>query len=369
MKPWQRLRNLPGVLLRDVPRYLRALEVSGTGDRSDPAGWIGLCNRIERLLAPTEGPGVICDWRWGSSLHAAEVMPFLGQRLLATALAEWPIRFADEPRVVSEVPKISFVFAHGGIDRLPQLQRTIRSIYAQEDVPCECIVVDQSALPALPSLPSPLIYRHISKDGVPAGWHKAWAYNVGARLARGSIIVFHDGDVCAPAGYAAELVNAIDQRGFAAASLQRLLFYMSQYDTQTVNTTSAIETSATPLLVFQNWKGGTIAVAREAFLAMGGFDEGFVDWGGEDDEFFDRCGALRQCRSGYLPFVHLWHPPQPDRKSSTNPNITEVMPWRMAMTHAQRLAELTQRRWGQVEAPDPLTGYKSRPGLGSRAST
>ncbi len=360
MTPWRKVQDLPGVLLRDVSRYRRALRHSGTAHCSDPQGWISLCNRIEQMSTSPHEPGVVCQWEWGSLLHAAQVLPSMGRHLLAAAVAEWPIRFATQPRVISDTPKLSFIFAHGGVERLPQLQRTIRSMYAQLDVPCECIVIDQSATALLGELPAPVIYRHLAKEGVPPGWHKAWAYNIGARLARGSILVFHDGDVCAPEGYAREILQAIELRGHAAASLQRLLFYLGKTDTQALNASDQIDSSFTPTMVFQNWKGGTIAIRKDAFSAIGGFDEGFVDWGGEDDEFYNRCGLLGHCRSGYLPFVHLWHPPQPDRKVSANPNIAEVLPWRMAMPQADRIRELDQRRWGDVARPDPLVGYKTQ---------
>ena len=357
---WQLLDDLPGVLLRDVSRYRRALANSGPGFRSDPQGWISLCNRIERVVPEPDGPGVRCDWTWGSALHAPGVLPSLARDLLQAALVEWPIRFADQPRVQSDTPVVSFVFAHAGTHRLPQLRQTIRSIHGQDDVPCECIVVDQSPTPLLPRLPSPLVYRHLDKQGVPPGWHKAWAYNVGARLARGSILVFHDGDICVPSSYSRELVRAFRERGFAAASLQRLLFYLDAADSDQLEASEVFSPSFTPTTVFQNWKGGTIAVDRDAFSKIGGFDEGFVDWGGEDDEFYDRCAAINHCRNGYLPFVHLWHPPQSGRKSAINPNIADVMPWRLALPREQRIAELMQRRFGQFDAPDPLASYKAQ---------
>ena len=43
-------------------------------------------------------------------------------------------------------------------------------------------------------LPPGITYRHLAKAGVARGWHKSWAYNVGARAATGDILVFHDGD-------------------------------------------------------------------------------------------------------------------------------------------------------------------------------
>jgi hypothetical protein len=355
MKTSRKLRDLPGVLLRDLPRYRRALEHSGAGRSSEPDGWIALCNRIERLSQVEGQRGVACEWQWGSALHAPEVLPALGRQLMRASLEEWPIRFATEPSAVGP-PRASFIFAHAGVERLPQLLRTIQSTFAQS-IPCECIVVDQSPVPLFRDMPAGVVYRHLAKKNVRAGWHKSWAYNVGARIARSPILVFQDGDVCPPVEYAAELERVIG-RGYAAASLQRLLFYLDFPDTLHLDQTGSIGPDFTPTMAFQNWKGGTIAVAREAFAAMGGFDEGFVDWGGEDDEFYDRCAAIGHCRAGFLPFVHLWHPPQPDRKLTTNPNIADVMPWRMSIPAGDRIVELQARPWGNPAGPSPARSYK-----------
>jgi len=360
MRASRRLRDMPGVLLRDLPRFRHALAHSGQGFESDPRGWISLCNRIESLSTSAGMRGVACDWQWGSTLHATDVLPSLKRKLLHAALAEWPIHFSPRPLHHDEIPVVTFVFAHSGVDRLPQLVRTIQSVFAQS-IACECLVVDQSPVPLFAQLPHGISYRHLSKLAVPQGWHKSWAYNVGARLARGRILVFNDGDICVPTRYAEELLRTFASGSCQAASLQRLLFYLSEDDTRRLNESGRIAQDTTPVMAFQNWKGGTIAVTREAFSAIGGFDEGFVDWGGEDDEFFDRCGAIGHCRNGFLPFVHLWHPPQPDRKASSNPNIAHVMPRRMAIPHQPRIEELQARNWGDPARPDPLLGYKHKP--------
>ena len=52
----------------------------------------------------------------------------------------------------------------------------------------------------------------------------------------------------------------------------------------------------------------------EGYRAIGGYDEGFVGWGGEDLELWERArvhGGVYEF--GYLPLVHLWHAPQPGK--------------------------------------------------------
>ena len=353
-----RLRQLMGVAVLDWPHFQKVLwEPTSAGQATAP-GWVALHNRIEQLSTNPHGPGVRCDWQWGSELHACTVWPSLGRQLMRKALHDWPIKFANIPPR-SSGPRVSFIFAHGGRSRLPQLQRTIQSVFAQQEVEIECVVVDQSPVPLIGELPAQVVYRHLSKEGVPSGWHKSWAYNVGARLASGEILVFQDGDICVPQRYGAEVARTILKEGYDAASLQRFLFYLDPQATRQMDVIDHPNLRQNPERVFQNWKGGTIAVRRDAFFSLGGFDEGFVDWGGEDDEFFDRCSAVRHCRFGFLPFVHLWHRPQPDRKVSDNPNISQIMPWRMQLPVGDRIAELTARKFGNPQHPDPAASYKS----------
>lgn len=358
MNPLRRLRDLPGVVVRDLPRYVRAIARSGRGHRSDAKGWISVRNRNEVLLAGESGRGVRCDWSWGCRLHAPKVIPLLGWQLMRAAFSEWPIEFGDRHQVRGGPPQLSFIFAHQSSERAVQLHQVIRSIFAQRSIACEVIVVDQTNPGVSGLLPAGVHYLHLDKSSVAPGWYKSWAYNVGARHARGDILVFHDGDVCIPEDYANEIVRTLVESDYDAASLQRFLFYLPEGVVPTPATSSPWLPEAAPSMVYQNWKGGTIAIRRDAFFQVGGFDEGFVDWGGEDDEFYDRCSALRHCRDGYIPFVHLWHPPQPDRKASDNPNIARILPERLRIPVAERIRELRARQFGLLSGPDPACAYK-----------
>ena len=353
MNRWQTIHDLAGVLIKDLWRYLPALRETAKDHQLD-GRWIGLRNRFEVLEPNPRGRGVHCDWTWSSDLHACTVVPALGRRLLLLALSQWPIGFADAP-IRSTGPKITFAFAHDGTVRLPQLQHVIRTIFAQQEVQVEVVVIDLSARPIGSHLPPEVVYQHVDTGGIPAGWRKAWAFNIAARRASSEFLVFHDGDVCIPKRYSLELLATFNQ-GYEAVSIQRFLFYLDQAATQQVFDGGAIPQTVPPR-VLQNFKGGTIAARRSTFFEIGGFDEGFVGWGGEDDEFFDRCGARRHCRFGYLPFVHLWHPPQPDRIKPNNLNVSQVLPCRLGIPAEERIRELRQRDFGQIERPDPVESY------------
>jgi len=64
--------------------------------------------------------------------------------------------------------------------------------------------------------------------------------------------------------------------------------------------------------------GGSIAIARDKYWQIGGFDEAFIGWGGEDNEFWERAQTLKVWNYGYLPMVHLWHTAQPDKTNNSN---------------------------------------------------
>ena len=55
-------------------------------------------------------------------------------------------------------------------------------------------------------------------------------------------------------------------------------------------------------------------IGRDSYLRLGGFEERFRGWGGEDDAMsitLRRMG-MRVAECGELPALHLWHPREPE---------------------------------------------------------
>lgn len=276
-------RQRIGALIYDWPRYRRAMR-SGR--------WELMHNRNERIS--TDDRGVRCEWRFTSDLHIANVYPSLGRKLMDAAFAQWPVVMADAPAAFNEAPEVSFIIGHRGLGRLPQLLTTLRSIAGQRGVAFECIVVEQAAAPE-------------AKDRIPAwcrylfsecrtDYNRAAAFNAGVRAARGTFVILHDNDIVVPARYAAEVI-ARGAEGFDFMDLKRFIFNL--------------DTNGKLATIMQNAQGGSIAARRDAYVAIGGFDEEFVGWGGEDNDFWDRAETTGSTfRFGYLPVMHLHHPPQ-----------------------------------------------------------
>lgn len=321
-----RVRELAGILLKDVWRYERALWSSGPD-------WRRICNRREELVIAPDGIGVGCTWRWTSALHAPRFVPSWGRRLMARALREYPIVLQRGPPDVQGDPRVSFIIGHRGTARLPLLLLVLQSIAGQRDLPTECVVVEEAWSSEIAGLlPSWVRYVFSQSPSPTAGYNRSRAFNVGVRAARGGVFVLHDGDLAVPSSYARDVATRFEE-GCEAANLKRFIFYLSREQTERVLHTDEI-LPVPPETVLQNLVGGgSVAIGREAFLRIGGMDEGFVGWGGEDVEFWERAETLRVWDYQYLPMVHLWHAPQPEKDDAK--------------------ASSAMQRWRELAATDP----------------
>lgn len=259
--------------------------------------WTHIRNRSECIDA--DASGVRCEWRWTSDLHIAAVFPSAGLRLMRAAFAQWPIGFAAAVPE-TDAPRVSFIIGHRGLGRLPHLLATIGSIAAQHGTPVECIVVEQSAAPETrPHLPPGIRYVHTPVEAS-RPYCRSCAFNAGARQARGEVLVLHDNDIVVPALYATAALETI-AAGADFANLIRFLFHLREVK---------VTLDAPPERVVQNTQGGSIVARRDAYFDIGGYDEDFVGWGGEDNDFWDRASTRRVQSHAFVPMLHLPHPPQ-----------------------------------------------------------
>lgn len=303
----KKARRLAGVCALELPHWLAAMLDSG--DR-----WLLLHNRDERVEIAPEGVGVRCDWKWTSRLYSPTQMPVLGRWLYRRAFARFPL--GDRPSLpVSSRCRVSFVIGHRGMERLPHLLATLESIAAQNIGEVECIVVEQSHVVEVGlHLPAWVRYVHTVPPVAEDRYNRSWAFNVGARLAQGDLLILHDNDLVVPSCYAAEHLRFLDQ-GFDVINLKRFIFYFTEADTRRWFAGDR-KFAVNPEFVLQNaLGGGSLAIRRSAYLDIGGFDEGFVGWGGEDNELWERVATLRTYPYGHLPLVHLWHPAQPGKRA------------------------------------------------------
>ncbi len=334
------LRQKLGALVYDMPRFAGAMR-RRTAERAT-APWVFMRNRHEKLEPGPDMQGARCRWQWTSRLHIADVFGWAGRSLMRRALEDWPIVQADRPSSQEGSPDISFVIGHRGRERLPLLLATLRSIAGQSAVRPECIVVEQSPAPEVKQdLPSWVRYVH---DASPAElpYNRARTFNMGARVASSHFLVFHDNDMLVPRDYSIEMLR-LAAEGWEVINLKRFIFYLDETTTQTIVSGTRRLSAATPMSVIQNAEGGgTLGCSRSAFVDIGCWDDEFVGWGGEDNEFWERAVTRRFWPYAYCPFVHLWHEDQPGKTSGDADGTTRYQ----AMTErtpAERIEALLAR--------------------------
>ena len=334
MKP---IRQIVGALLFDMPRTRAALR--------KPEGWVNVTNRVDIISRSSDPTGIRCLSESTSSLHVCDIFPSVGRKLFQRALQTWSFEMAKTVRF-SENPQFSFVIPHRGAERQPLLEATIRSIAALSGE-VECIVVEQDERPQLRNLPGNVRHLHAPHPVENNSWHKSFAFNQGVKEARAEIVICHDGDIAVPSNYLDVIRTHLIHRKQEVIFPQRFLFYLKQPTTSQIlkqqNLSSLFD--AIPEMVKQNWTGGTLAITKHAYWKVGGFDESFTGWTGEDREFYDRCETLDGWFFGYVPFVHFWHPPQPGRVTPLmRQQALNFTKSRLAVDRAERVRQLTATR-------------------------
>ena len=310
------LREQLGVWIKDRWRYERAL-------RSPDRRYLSLANRREQVEPAPVGSGYSCRWAFTSKLHAPTVQARLGLRLLRRCLADAPIERRLEPESRGEPPEVSVLIGHRGSERLPLLLATLETIAAQQHVAFECIVIEQDDSSCLDGL-LPTWVKHVQfpvGEGK-TGYNRSKAFNDGARLARGRILLLHDNDMLVPKDYLARILEKI-KLGYQVINPKRYIFYLSRLHSNLIITNQTSIDAEPALAIVQNLEaGGSMAITRDGYWEIGGMDESFEGWGGEDNEFWDRCQELPCWRWGYEPIVHLWHESQPLKLASDNINVS-----------------------------------------------
>jgi hypothetical protein len=305
------------MLLLDLPRFFYCMRPKWVF--SGAYSWVKIRNRNEKVTSKDGHVGVSCNWKWTSDVMIARWFPVLGRWLMRRALRDFPVVLQKEPPDygVEECPDISFLIGHKGLDRLPALLMTLRSIAGQTGCKSECVVVEQDTeIKIAPYLPAWVRYKHAPPDQPNMPFSRSQAFNEAAAMAQAECVIFHDNDMLVPCNYAA-LVRECHQEGFEVVNLKRFIFYLDEKDTGRALERGSLAAESALKAVMQNAEGGgSVGMDIRAYWSIGGFDNSFVGWGGEDNEFWERAKTRKTFEYGFLPMVHLWHPPQVDKADS-----------------------------------------------------
>lgn len=310
-------RNLLGVLIKDFFRYKVHLH-------SNNDAFLQLHNRLERISPGPNKLGYVCLWYNTSRLHAPLIIPSLGLQLLKKCLIK--SKFELKEKMISDSnPRISVLIGHSGLERLPLLLTTIKSIASQIETSLECIIIEQDKTPRVKEyLPDWVRYIFLETSADLNGYNRSAGFNMGAAYAKGQILLLHDNDMLVPNTYCRDIAYLAD-KGYEALNTKRYVFYLKDPHSQKIINSIQELSSEPPDYIVQNLEaGGSMAITKEAYLRIGGMDEEFIGWGGEDIEFWNRCALLNRWIWGYEPVIHLWHRSQPLKTNKNNPNIERI---------------------------------------------
>lgn len=145
-----------------------------------------------------------------------------------------------------------------------------------------------------------------------ASYERSRLFNVGVSLAKHDWLVFHDVDVPLPKDFFVALDVAISDGALAFSNFYRFL-RMSSHDSDKVfSGRDAYNLGTVSGKVEKQGEGWTklsCTIQRSLFCKAGGWHEGFIGWGLEDDEFSRRLEYLGHRMKYVLQTLrHLWHP-------------------------------------------------------------
>ncbi len=307
--------------------------------------WLDLRNRHEAISIDPRSKGRICHWADSSPLTVARIFPELGARLLQQSLQDWPVRFqtsASASELSRQAPDVSIILAIRGLGRLRLLRTVLPSLLAQRDCSVEIIVVEQSSHPEfINEVPSGVRYLHTPIPEGTMPFNRSWALNAGARLAQGRCLILHDADMVVPDRYAASVSERLTDE-MPAVRLARYIFYLDQTTSENLMKSHNFDGIYAIDRVVQN-NPTPFAVTRKAYYQIGGHDESFFGWGGEDNEFLDRLRTLPISEGSYLPIIHLWHPEAPNRSGDRNAALLQR---RLAEPAHERIRKLARMEFG-----------------------
>jgi len=273
------------------------------------------------------------DYRLGPRYTAADCGAGLGwlAGLPASRPAAGPPagRAAGRPagRAAAASVLIPFRDARRGA-RLRNLLACLRALRDQEPgAPLLVTVVETDTAPRCRDLIEPLADRYLfaRKGGL---FNKSWAVNVGLRAAghpsapgTPPLTCVLDADILADRGFAARNVNRFTDPAHDAHLPFRWSFALDGPSTSLAisqrvrppgpGAGSGADPARLRGLLLREPPGGCVWARTALLHRIGGFDERFEGWGGEDDDMIARLGRVARVTRFDDDLLHLDHPRPP----------------------------------------------------------
>lgn len=252
--------------------------------------------------------------------------------------------------------KYSFVLSHKTVhvERKRNIQATLRwfipSVEKLGDT--EIIVVEQGAKKTIEHIPEfrndsvSLKYIFIHHSGL---FNKSWGYNVGARYAQGSTLFFIDNDIILPF----ESINkGLDLFEFCdAVRCYDRLYALNDAETNAFSDSLQYPPESAKILRDFSVPGGFLIIRKELYKKLGGWDEDFEGWGGEDTAFEHKLSPYRIAAVSEVAY-HLHHQNFGVYLDEDNfSHVKKVYRYIRSLSHAEILRRATNTIIGDTTGP------------------
>ncbi len=251
------------------------------------------------------------DYHHGES-HRPEAVPADLSRLL-----EWSAnRMANPARDPDVVVVIPFRDDAGG-GRVRNLLACLLALRDQTRPPM-ITVVETDTVSRWRDVVEPLVDRYVFASHL-GPFNKSWTVNLGVAHGCGQAraLCVLDADILADHDFVARNAKRLRHGGQHAAHLPYLdaLMLDPAASHRAIWDRVAEGEPEVPLdglrgLVIKSPPGGCVWLTRDAFDRVGGMDERYVGWGGEDDDMLARLLRHGPVKRFSDPFLHLNHPRQ-----------------------------------------------------------
>lgn len=201
------------------------------------------------------------------------------------------------------------------------LEKTIESLiksYENCDFNFSILVIENSQNPIGADVANKfnnVHYRWIDSSG--KIFNKCICHNVGAGILNTKYIHFHDCDLVVPPNFYGELYKSLIINKAVQAFAGRRVHYLDEDNTKMffsgLDINSIIDDTNSYKSGTYGAPGGSIAIEKELFLKVGGFDSHLFWAYSIEDNFFwkkvEKYNKIESLDSPAIELYHLWHPP------------------------------------------------------------
>jgi glycosyltransferase involved in cell wall biosynthesis len=238
------------------------------------------------------------------------------------------------------------------------LRMTLQSLASQTDSRFEVIVADDGSGPPTAELVSafassaPIPVAYVWQED--AGFRRAAIINKAIAQSRGDYLIFVDGDCILQPDFVSQhralaepkhlvtgsrilLGRRLSRRLLASGTWSFKAFRRGVLWHRLTGDVSKITALFVRLptsrlrnynsFVWRRIKGCNLACWKTDAISVGGFDESFVGWGGEDIDFVFRLqdsGVIRRSGTWATEVLHIWHPPADPSRAECNGKIVRT---------------------------------------------